>query len=397
MKRHCLDLAAWRAAEKDDVLEYIDRDRSKSRKSRRKSLVLRSRLRPVDVYAYLRVRFGRPNGYQNFARSDSSDNWMHWDFLLKSGDEDIYIAGAGREVRVHLSENLTDEQWKEFILSLKLDFARIGPAKKKMLNSFEKFVVFQNKYRVLADACSHMHEAIVDAPPFRRPQSKIRLKRQIKAINAEASTIGKRAAELYGNCLKLRLLTPIMAEAFINMLILAFCKEDIRNDAKAYDDFLRQNVPVRLDLLFTHCDGFESSVDNKSQVYRKFLRVINKRNDNLHGNVDPIKERLDVVYFEGKRPLFSDSSEGLSRDLENIEKLFAPKEVVQDYEDTHEFLHELTCLLGYEQREWFDYVVGDLYPGYEVHQKRITSILPETTYFAMFPNERYDDELKVAW
>ena len=71
-------------------------------------LVVRAQLRPVDVYAYLRARFGTPNGIQNLLRADDSDNLFHWDYLLKSDDAHIYISGTSREIHFFLSEALSD-------------------------------------------------------------------------------------------------------------------------------------------------------------------------------------------------------------------------------------------------------------------------------------------------
>jgi hypothetical protein len=92
-------------------------------------LTVRAHLRPVDVYAYLRARFGEPNGIQNFLRKDDSDNLIHWDFNLKSGNADIYISGASREIMFLLSERLSDQQWRSLIVGLKNDFARVATAK----------------------------------------------------------------------------------------------------------------------------------------------------------------------------------------------------------------------------------------------------------------------------
>src|SRR6266853_4132382 len=121
----CLNIAEWRASTKDEVVQWIDPD-GKQPKGSRHLLVVRSQLRPVDVYCYLVGRFGEPNGFQNFLRRDDSDNWIHWDFNVKASDQDVYFAGTSRDIHIIVSENLTDEQWKELILAIKQDYRRIG-------------------------------------------------------------------------------------------------------------------------------------------------------------------------------------------------------------------------------------------------------------------------------
>jgi len=44
--------------------------------------IFRNELRPSDLFCYLGARFGKPNGFQNYLRSDSSDNLIHWEWAL---------------------------------------------------------------------------------------------------------------------------------------------------------------------------------------------------------------------------------------------------------------------------------------------------------------------------
>ncbi len=164
----CLDVIAWRLATADECKTFYDRKSPRARKRRKPgcSLFVRTHLRPVDMYAYLRARFGVPNGIQNLLRRDASDNLIHWDFNLRSGDEDVYIAGHSREIHFLLSEALTDEQWKSLLVELKADFGRVSREKGDITRSFEKYLVFQNKYVVLADYCADLHARLVDALPY---------------------------------------------------------------------------------------------------------------------------------------------------------------------------------------------------------------------------------------
>lgn len=270
-----LDVQSWRIATRAEWAAFL-KDRPPSSKRRRKSaaaLVVRTRLKPVDVYAYLRARFGEPNGLQNLLRRNDSDNWIHWDFNLKAGDVDVYISGTSREVHFLISETLADDDWKSLILGLKADFARIGRAKSEIMKSFEKFVVFQNKFSSLADLCAEMHEAISDTPPFPSELPRTNTKRGLQRYSAALKRLSKRATDLYGDCLKLRMLTPVMAEAFINMVILVFCKDEVRNDRVRYEAFIRATIPERLALLSENCDGFAREIDQTSAEYDGFKRV----------------------------------------------------------------------------------------------------------------------------
>jgi hypothetical protein len=306
----CLNVPAWRVASREELIAFTER-KAERRDVEGSYLIMRSKLTQVDVYTYLRARFGTPNGFQNFLRKDGSDNLVHWDFNLRSGKIDVYIQGRMRDVAVLVSERMTDENWKELILALKKDFGRVGLAKSQVLKSFEKFLVFQNKFSVLAKLCGDLHASIVDAPPMVGRPPRLRDEADIEELKSAMESVSRRATNLYGDCLKLRLLTPIMAEAFLNMLILILVKDEIRSDRVRYDAFVREKMPEKLSQLHKNCMGFRGGVDRRSDGYKAFLRVMNARNFSIHGNIDPVRESIETVYFEGKRPLFSDNGDHL--------------------------------------------------------------------------------------
>jgi hypothetical protein len=321
-------------------------------------------------------RAKQPNGFQNFLRRDDSDNWIHWDFNLKAGDVDLHFAGTSRDIHVIVSEALTDEHWKALILAIKEDYRRVGKRKSDVQRGLEKYVVFQNKYVSLASLCADLHAQIVDAPPYEPlPKGSSAYEADPEAFKQAMDRVSERADKLYGNCLKLRLLTPIMAEAFINMTILMFCKNAIRDDEASYQEFVRAKIPERLALLSKNCVGFARGIDTGTDAYASFMRVIDKRNFALHGNVDPVKEQIEVVYFDGRRPLFSEPGHNVERFFEHLEAINRPQEVVKDYEEMHGFLSEIADCLEPKTRAFFDQVIDDAYPGYEVRKRRATRIL----------------------
>lgn len=53
----CLNIEGWRAASKREVVAWLQRDK-KTRRQRESSLVVRTQLKPVDAFCYLKARFG---------------------------------------------------------------------------------------------------------------------------------------------------------------------------------------------------------------------------------------------------------------------------------------------------------------------------------------------------
>lgn len=392
-----LDLSLWRAATPGELIAFLEGKRRTAKPQRPPPpyLVVRDKLRPVDVYAYLRARFGQPNGIQNILRRDDSDNWIHWDFYLKAGEADIYVQGASRETHFMVSTPMRPADWRDLVVGLQQDFARFGRAKSEMTRSFEKFVVFQNKYVALADICAGLHARIVDAPPF-KPLRLPASRRDRKPPARGVTKADGRATELYGACTQLALLTPVMAEAFLHMFILTLRGPGLRDDVEAYRAYIREPIPDRIGRLHEVCLGM-SPVNRHSALYGRFMTVMNKRNFAIHGNVDPEREAMETVYFEGKRPLFAETGHHIAEHFRRLEELYRPETVLADYEDVHGFLHELTEGLDASRRAFFDQVITDAYPGYEVRKKGVTRILPDHLVMAQTGGVQYDDQLKVDW
>jgi hypothetical protein len=137
-----MNIQNWQACTSEEVIREIKRkasEKTKNRKSDKGSiLAVRKNLSPVDVYCYLKARFGEPNGFLSFLRKNDSDNLIHWDFNLKADNEEIYISGASREIHFMLSEKLTDKEWMNFIQAIKADFKRLAQEKSVIQKSLER-------------------------------------------------------------------------------------------------------------------------------------------------------------------------------------------------------------------------------------------------------------------
>ena len=106
---------------------------------------------------------------------------------------------------------------------------------------------------------------------------------------------------------------------------------------------------------------------------------------------------MEVVYFEGTRPLFAEPGSHVMHFFEKLEALHKPNEAIKDYEDVHAFLLEISLSLEPRTRNFFDHVINDPFPGYELKAKRVTKILPGVLSTFFLQGLRYDDQLHVEW
>jgi hypothetical protein len=405
------DIASWRALSNREVADLLktlyenakEQQSGQPKKTRKRrngsGLIIRTHLTPLDVYCYLKARFGEPNGFQNYLRRDDSDNFIHWHYHVQVHGVNMNIMGSDRQIHFWVGEILTDEQWKELISIIKGDYKRVGAEKSRALRGLEKWVVFPNKYVQIADVCAELYGDICDnIEGFEsyRPNS-IRRRKDAKARSLVAKKLSKRAGKLYGDCIQLALLTPILAEAFINLLILVLCKPETRNDKAAFERFVRSHIHTRIFSLSEHCIGFANALDENRPGFKEFKRVMDRRNHAIHGNIDPIRERLETVHFHGKVPVFSETGDHFGRYFDAMERLYAPQRVIGDYISTHSFLIEivrnLEPMVGFRLWE----VLEDPYPGYDAQRQRAGILFPNYVVSGYPMGLRYDDELEVEW
>jgi len=87
----------WRPVSPDEELQFLDRLRNlpktgdgKSRGAHWNDCNLISSL---DIYSYLKARFGAPNGFQMQLKKPNSDNLIHWNYTLTAGAARIDFVG----------------------------------------------------------------------------------------------------------------------------------------------------------------------------------------------------------------------------------------------------------------------------------------------------------------
>ena len=398
----CMDVLNWRAYTKEEMRAHLEEILKSLKDETRNAasgslLAVRRAFSPVDVYCYLKARFGEPNGFQTFLAKDSSDNWIHWDYNLKVDGEDIHISGTYREIHFRLSESLSDQDWPVLFQKIKADFGRVGQEKTAVLRSLEKWVIFPNKYIAVSNVCADLHSNVrkdisvlspdgVDGTPFHPAESE---------REQHYRQLVSRMSNLYSNTLELSLITPVLAEAFINMAILILCRKEVRDNVRQFDAFLRSQIDAKIFDLPYKCRGFVKQIDPEAPEYKNFKRVMDKRNHAIHGNIEPEREQIEVIYFQGKRPLFKEAGDHIAKRLEAPLRQYKPEQILKDYDDTHVFLHSLGECLEPSLREQFWQLMEDPYPGYDASRQMVGALLPITTTVGRLQGVRYDDELAV--
>lgn len=249
-----------------------------------------------------------PNGFQNFLRQDSSDNLIHWEWVLDHELVSIHISGMNFRTELWLigELELTDSDSLELVRQIKADFANHGQKMAAIRKSLEKWTEFVNPYQRLRRAVEKMLGELTALNL--EPESQVipDFNGVEDAQEAEWSeTLGQYSKGL-GLCFGIRSMLPVMAEAYINFLLFVLMRSDLKSDDRLRENTIRQPIDIRVKSLHLTCQGFERPIDYTVKECKAYHSLVNERNDLLHGNVVLDKLSFNEVYFRGKVPIFKE-------------------------------------------------------------------------------------------
>jgi hypothetical protein len=262
----------------------------------------------VELYCYFKALFGSPNGMQSLLRKQSSDNLFHWDYCLQKDSTYFDFAYSYRQIELLIvSENeILDFDIVVFINSIKESIKKNSDSIKQQKEQLELWDLFQNTYARIRKTQDYFYENYTKNLP-----KEIEVRHEViyssqyleKHFKKTKDYILKlNIAKNYG--IALRMLYPVVGEAFINLVMYVLAKPEVKNDKRTFETISRNNIDVRIKTLHLYCNGIKNVYDQNDERFKDFLRLMDKRNDFLHGNITPGFNTFDQVYFDGTVPIF---------------------------------------------------------------------------------------------
>ena len=131
---------------------------------------------------------------------------------------------------------------------------------------------------------------------------------------------------------------------------------------------------------------------------KEFLRLMNRRNDRLHGKIDPTKGTGHEIYFDHRFiPLFP-KSQGLTQiTLDHALASADPGAAIKDWKTAEGFVEFLLSKLEARVRPGIEMALNQQQLGYRLHTKSIGVILPQVRYEVIGQPTEVRDDGKTAW
>ena len=284
------------------------KDEKRSKKLKKYSLV--DDIKPADLYCYLYAKFGVPNGLQNFLRGDTSDNLIHWEWVLELNKKFIFIQGKNLHTEIWFIGEWDSEKnyIEELVEIIKNDYANFGKKMGLIRKELEDWDIFTNTYQSLRSSISQL-KSDLDKLNLNPLNEMLETPKDLKSL-AENQIKWNEIFDKYnrgiGLSMSLNIMTPILAESFVNLIFFVLCRKDIKDNKRLFESFMRSNIDVKIQSLHIHCHGFKNAVDWSSDECKEYNKIINRRNDLLHGNINIKNLKHSEIFFNGRIPIFKE-------------------------------------------------------------------------------------------
>jgi hypothetical protein len=323
-----------------------------------------------------------------------SANLFHWDYYLMAGGKKLMFLGASEEVHVWFDGKVSDMQCLNFIAALRRDFGRFGKEKGRFASSLEKWSIFPNQFQAVASRCADLYEEIDAAlPKIRRKVLAEKATTQSLIGNAKRKSHSKLMSAITTAPTELSVLMPVLFESFVGLIVAVLIKPAARADEAAFQAFVRSPLNEKLQNLANRCNHFARPLEQNNPAFGRYWRVVNKRNDVIHGNVDPVRDALEIVYFHGKRPLFKTGGDRIRQHWLRLIERYQPQEVLDDYLALHTFILEILDHMTPGGRRTMAMIMDDTQPGWDNRRKIGGRLFPDHVATGVFEGLRYDWQL----
>jgi hypothetical protein len=366
------DPAGWRLPTSAELHAFIE-----GRKARRRPQTWANdgRLAPVDIYCYLKMRFGPPSGIMMAARSPSSENLIQWHYTVVdrfANFIDFIGLNDRTEILIHGFDQTDELFWSALVGRLREAIIGSAPKWKPVFKGLEKWQQFINPYRRLYVMATSLKERLM-ALDLTSPAAvgSFPTGADLDAYGARMRGWSEAVSEAVLLGTSLRMVAPVLAEAFVNLLFFLLAKDEVKTDQRLYDDFIRKQIDVRVRGLQLYCIGFRQAVDPADSRFKEFHSLMNSRNDFLHGNVDPKRMRFGEVFFDGTIPLFKDDKRLIARWMENSLVGVQREAALKDLGTVESFVEFVLSSVTAEHRKVVELVLREEQLGWREDTKRV--------------------------
>ncbi len=246
-----------------------------------RSALIKPNISPYLVYLILKEQFGNPNS----DRFDEDKSQWQWTFRFKDFYVEVY-------------------DWKLLSTSIAIYHSKDHETSNKLglcINTLLEKLAEQKKNTLKAKAKNSKHK-LLENPFVTYYSTAENLVAISKKIDQSIMYAGEqrdsifdlldKKSDLYRSAF-LMLLSSF--EGFLNILYELYLKPELRTERLAQRIY-REQIDIKLRIAPIYCDGFRvKTINDGDERFRKYLMLVNLRNDYVHANLIKSLERYIVT------------------------------------------------------------------------------------------------------
>jgi len=111
--------------------------------------------------------------------------------------------------------------------------------------------------------------------------------------------------------------------------------------------------------------------------------------------LDPVKDALEIVYFEGNKPIFPTGGDSIQSYFDGLIAQYQPEKVLANYLLAHELIIEILDHMIPSSRASIISLMSDTQPGWDEDRRRLGMLFPDYVGHFEFEGLRYDTDLSA--
>jgi hypothetical protein len=342
------DLQLVEAASTSEISKFLPQFQAKKGFTYSTRITLREQVSPASFYLYLLGRYGPPNGILSYIGKQDPRirSSILWHYTLSLQGELIHVIAHSYRIEVLFSfGQQVDMDPERFALLLSRSYGKCSDDISRARSQVEWVSSFLNPLSQIADSIDRMLERarFLDAELVKSRAHPV-TPAEIAWHEVNHPVHSAAASEIAGCCLAARMMSPVMAEMFVNLLIYNLFR-DVPSRDEEIREFSCGSILTRIRGLAKVCEGFSCEVDESAPAVVVFKDLMNRRNILLHGNVRP-KERIeDQFLIHDGVPVIKAFKSIYDRSIGPVVNAYPIAEAEADYAAAREFMdYLLGCL-----------------------------------------------------
>ena len=177
--------------------------------------------------------------------------------------------------------------------------------------------------------------------------------------------------------LNLENLAVYAASRELGLILHVLMKAQIRENKRLKEYAYREPIDVRIQHLHLKCKGFKKPINFSNKICKDLQKLMNQRNNILHGSVVVEESEEKEIFFDGNVPLYTSYQDPLDRPIRVLNKSVGFCQYKVEYDIVNNFIEYVLSFLDKDSLWFMKHIMNNIHIGYRPKDSISGVLLPE--------------------